>query len=108
MLQRTVDITTGDTLEVEFSYSVKWKGTTIPYEHRMDRYARYSFLPQHLEVGGVSQLCHTQLNVCCLRSDLTSWLCSMGVFPQPWKDGREDLDRFRVWQHGVSSQNWSF
>lgn len=49
---RTVDITTADTLTVQFSYSVKWKETTITYDHRMDRYARYSFLPQHLEVRG--------------------------------------------------------
>lgn len=47
---RTVDISTTDDLDVQFSYSVKWKETSIPFDHRMDRYARYSFLPQHLEV----------------------------------------------------------
>lgn len=46
----TMDITTGDSLEVEFSYSVKWKPTDIAFDDRMDRYTRYSFLPQHLEV----------------------------------------------------------
>ena len=45
------DITQGDKLLVDFTYSVKWKDTTIPYEKRMDKYSRYSFLPQHLEVG---------------------------------------------------------
>lgn len=49
--QRTVDITDVEKgLKVEFSYSVKWKKTPITYDHRMDRYSRYSFLPQHLEV----------------------------------------------------------
>lgn len=48
---RTVDITTADTLDVQFSYSVKWKQSSVTFDHRMDRYARYSFLPQHLEVS---------------------------------------------------------
>lgn len=49
---RTVDITApaGESLAVAFSYSVRWKHTPIQYDHRMDRYSRYSFLPQHLEV----------------------------------------------------------
>ncbi|KAF5841834.1 putative transporter [Dunaliella salina] len=48
---RTVDITSASEMEVEFSYSVKWRETKITYEHRMDRYARYSFLKEHLEVS---------------------------------------------------------
>ncbi len=48
---RTIDITKAETLPVQFSYSVKWKHTAVTYDHRMDRYSRYSFLPQHLEVG---------------------------------------------------------
>jgi hypothetical protein len=47
---KTVEITSQQPLSVSFSYSVRWKKTSITYEHRMDRYARYSFLPQHLEV----------------------------------------------------------
>jgi hypothetical protein len=47
-----VDITTADKADVEFTYSVAWKETDITYDHRMDKYAKYSFLPQHLEVGG--------------------------------------------------------
>ena len=39
-----------DTLNVEFSYSVHWKQTHIPFERRMEKYSRYSFLPQHLEI----------------------------------------------------------
>jgi hypothetical protein len=48
-----VDISDGDSIKVQFSYSVKWRPTKISYERRMDRYAYYSFLPQHLEVGRV-------------------------------------------------------
>ena len=59
--QRTVDISDSSKgKSVEFSYSVKWKKTAITYDHRMDRYSRYSFLPQHLEVsavGGVVRAC---------------------------------------------------
>jgi hypothetical protein len=47
---RTVDITEGDSIPVEFSYSVKWKETSIPFDRRMEKYSRYSFLPQHLEI----------------------------------------------------------
>ena len=47
----TVDITEGEDIIVDFTYSVKWKETHTPYERRMDKYSKYSFLPQHLEVG---------------------------------------------------------
>ena len=47
-----MDITTADKADVEFTYSVAWKETDLTYDHRMDKYAKYSFLPQHLEVGG--------------------------------------------------------
>ena len=46
---RTVDISEGDNTIVDYTYSVKWRETTIPFEKRMDKYSRYSFLPQHLE-----------------------------------------------------------
>jgi hypothetical protein len=50
--QKTRDITIGDSFDVEYSYSVKWKPVPIKFNDRMNRYSRYSFLPQHLEVGG--------------------------------------------------------
>ncbi len=37
-------------VEAIFTYSVQWRETDIPYEKRMDKYRRYQFLPQHLEV----------------------------------------------------------
>ena len=48
------DITEGDSMIVDFTYSVKWKETTIPFEKRMEKYSRYSFLPQHLEARGTT------------------------------------------------------
>ena len=48
---KTVDITDGENIIVDYTYSVKWHDTSIPYEKRMDKYSRYSFLPQHLEVS---------------------------------------------------------
>ncbi len=36
--------------QVKFSYSVKWKPTSLTFERRMEKYSKYSFLPQHLEV----------------------------------------------------------
>ncbi|GAB4820480.1 hypothetical protein N2152v2_007526 [Parachlorella kessleri] len=47
---KTVDISKGDKVLVDFTYSVKWTSTEIPFENRMDKYAKYSFLPQHLEI----------------------------------------------------------
>jgi len=44
------DVTASEDVKVEFSYSVKWKETTIPFERRMEKYSRNSFLPQHLEI----------------------------------------------------------
>ena len=51
---RTVEITEGENVIVDWTYSVKWRETSIPFEKRMDKYSRYSFLPQHLEVGRMS------------------------------------------------------
>ena len=56
---RTVDISAGDSVIVDYTYSVKWRETTTPFDKRMDKYSRYSFLPQHLEVGGAAVcVCH--------------------------------------------------
>ena len=69
---RTVDITTGDSLKVQFSYSIKWKQTKTTYEHRMDRYSRYSFLPQHLEIHWFSII-----NSCVTVLLLTGFLATI-------------------------------
>ena len=51
---RTVDITNGDKIIVDYTYSVNWRESPIPYEKRMEKYSRYSFLPQHLEASSHS------------------------------------------------------
>ena len=49
--KKTLDITGAtEGLNVSYSYSVKWRPTDVEFSDRMDRYSRYSFLPQHLEV----------------------------------------------------------
>ena len=51
---QVVDITMaaedGSPTKAEFSYSVKWRPTTISFQDRMLKYQRYQFLPQHLEI----------------------------------------------------------
>ena len=34
---KTVDISEADKADVQFTYSVAWKATDIPYERRMDK-----------------------------------------------------------------------
>ena len=71
---RTVDITAGEgeEVKVEFSYSSKWKETAIPFERRMEKYSRYSFLPQHLEIHWFSIV-----NSCVTVLLLTGFLASI-------------------------------
>ncbi|GIL57276.1 hypothetical protein Vafri_12531 [Volvox africanus] len=69
---RTVDITTADNLDIQFSYSVKWKQSSVTFDHRMDRYARYSFLPQHLEIHWFSII-----NSCVTVLLLTGFLATI-------------------------------
>ena len=57
-------------MEATFTYSVQWRETDIPYEKRMDKYRRYQFLPQHLEVGHMEAcpLCRRHCSQCTLAS----------------------------------------
>jgi len=47
---KTIDITADEEMSVRFSYSVQWKPTSIEFKDRMDKYSRYSFLPEHMEI----------------------------------------------------------
>lgn len=47
---KTIDISADETMSVRFSYSVAWKETTIAFKDRMEKYSRYSFLPEHMEI----------------------------------------------------------
>lgn len=70
--QYMVDITEDKEIEVEFMYSVKWKKTDIPFERRMDKYAKSSFLPQHLEIHWFSII-----NSCVTVLLLTGFLATI-------------------------------
>eukprot|EP00899_Mesostigma_viride_P015679 jgi/Mesvir1/24111/Mv10831-RA.2 len=69
---RTVDITDNTEVSVEFRYSVKWQETKIPFERRMEKYSRYSFLPQHLEIHWFSII-----NSCVTVLLLTGFLATI-------------------------------
>ncbi|KAG1653817.1 hypothetical protein FOA52_001020 [Chlamydomonas sp. UWO 241] len=69
---RTEEITDANLKSVTFSYSVKFKPTTITYDHRMDRYAKYSFLPQHMEIHWFSII-----NSCVTVLLLTGFLATI-------------------------------
>lgn len=45
-----VDITEDKEVDVEFTYSVRWKSTQKSFDRRIEKYAKDSFLPQHLEI----------------------------------------------------------
>ncbi|GAQ91025.1 transmembrane 9 superfamily [Klebsormidium nitens] len=47
---QTVDISDDEPVEVDFSFSAKWYTSETPFKRRMDKYLRYSFLPQHLDI----------------------------------------------------------
>ncbi|KAI8462639.1 MAG: EMP/nonaspanin domain family protein [Monoraphidium minutum] len=69
---KTMDISKGDSLDVRFSYSVKWLPTKTTFDERMDRYTRYSFLPHHLEVHWFSII-----NSCITVLLLTGFLATI-------------------------------
>eukprot|EP00879_Flechtneria_rotunda_P020572 GHRR01021647.1.p1 GENE.GHRR01021647.1~~GHRR01021647.1.p1 ORF type:complete len:567 (+),score=108.98 GHRR01021647.1:104-1804(+) len=71
--KKTRDITSGDSADVEFSYSVSWRPTTVLFDDRMDRYTRFSFLPQHLEIHWFS-IINSCVTVLLLTGFLTTIL----------------------------------
>ncbi|KAK9144204.1 hypothetical protein Sjap_004107 [Stephania japonica] len=66
------EITDDNEVEVEFSYSVKWRETEITFDNRMERYARSSSLPQHLEIHWYSII-----NSCMTVLLLTGFLATI-------------------------------
>jgi len=52
-LQR-VDLAQSGVRDVEFSFSVRWVASDVPFSDRMSRYAQYSFLPQSFEIHWLS------------------------------------------------------
>ncbi|KAG0486753.1 hypothetical protein HPP92_008848 [Vanilla planifolia] len=68
----SVDITNDSEVDVDFSYSVAWKRTDIPFEKRMDKYSKISSMPQHLEIHWFSII-----NSCVTVLLLTGFLASI-------------------------------
>ena len=48
--EAAIDISTPTARSVEFTYSVSWQPTDLPFGRRKERYEKYSFLPQHVEL----------------------------------------------------------
>lgn len=67
-----VDITDDKEVDVEFTYSVRWKDTEKPFDRRIEKYAKYSFLPQHLEIHWFSII-----NSCVTVLLLTGFLATI-------------------------------
>ncbi|KAJ0964419.1 hypothetical protein J5N97_029541 [Dioscorea zingiberensis] len=67
-----VDITEDKEVDVEFSYSVSWKKTDIPFEKRMEKYSKSSSMPQHLEIHWFSII-----NSCVTVLLLTGFLATI-------------------------------
>lgn len=67
-----VDITEDKEVPVEFSYSVTWKKTDIPFEKRMEKYSKSSSMPQHLEIHWFSII-----NSCVTVLLLTGFLATI-------------------------------
>ncbi|KAJ6845889.1 transmembrane 9 superfamily member 2-like [Iris pallida] len=68
----SVDITEDKEVDLEFSYSVAWKKTDIPFEKRMDKYSKSSSMPQHLEIHWFSII-----NSCVTVLLLTGFLATI-------------------------------
>ena len=52
--------------------TLQWRPTVIPYERRMEKYSKYSFLPQHLEIHWFSII-----NSCVTVLLLTGFLATI-------------------------------
>ena len=49
-ISKDVEEAAKDGLSAEFTYSVQWHETDITFDKRMDKYRKYQFLPEHLDV----------------------------------------------------------
>ncbi|ERN11066.1 hypothetical protein AMTR_s00024p00115620 [Amborella trichopoda] len=67
-----VDVTEDKGIDLELTYSVKWKETDTPFEKRMGKYSKTSALPHHLEIHWFSIL-----NSCVTVLLLTGFLATI-------------------------------
>eukprot|EP00798_Chlamydomonas_sp_ICE-L_P025389 gene25389-11053_t len=69
---RSVDITNATSVNVEFTYSVRWMSVTTPYENRLHRYEKFPLNPIHLEIHWFSII-----NSCITVLLLTGFLATI-------------------------------
>ncbi|KAF4369481.1 hypothetical protein G4B88_016421 [Cannabis sativa] len=67
-----VDLTEDKEADADFTYTVKWTETDIPFEKRMDKYSQSSSLPHHLEIHWFSII-----NSCVTVLLLTGFLATI-------------------------------
>ncbi|KAL1197129.1 Transmembrane 9 superfamily member 4 [Cardamine amara subsp. amara] len=67
-----VDLTEDNEVEVDFTYTVRWKETEIPFEKRMEKYSLASSMPHHLEIHWFSII-----NSCVTVLLLTGFLATI-------------------------------
>ncbi|KAG6720660.1 hypothetical protein I3843_03G072800 [Carya illinoinensis] len=67
-----VDLTEDKEVDLELTYSVKWKETDTPFEKRMEKYSQTSSLPHHLEIHWFSII-----NSCVTVLLLTGFLATI-------------------------------
>lgn len=67
-----VDVSDDREVEVDFTYSAKWRETATPFEKRMDKYSQSSSLPHHLEIHWFSII-----NSCVTVLLLTGFLATI-------------------------------
>ncbi|KAG0565350.1 hypothetical protein M758_8G179500 [Ceratodon purpureus] len=70
---KAVDISEEKDTQVKFTFSAQWSPTTKTYEKRMEKYQKYSFLPQHLEIHWFS-IINSCVTVLLLTGFLTTIL----------------------------------
>ena len=49
-ISKDVEESAKEGISAEFTYSVQWHETDITFDKRMDKYRKYQFLPEHLDV----------------------------------------------------------
>ena len=104
-LQR-VDLAHGGDRTVEFSYSVHWQPSDVPFAERMNRYAQYSFLPQSFEIHWLS-IINSFVLVLLLTGFLSIILMRIlkNDYVMDWEDNRQDEIK-KLTSEGVLPAQW--
>ena len=71
-ISKDVEESAKEGISAEFTYSVQWHETDITFDKRMDKYRKYQFLPEHLDVCPWVPALRTQLLRFCPALHWTS------------------------------------